>query len=503
MKQRNEIEQKTLSPYLLLLEIKEKLAKEQKITLEDLGSDIQENIKKIIIRCKKYYSDTDFCGNDALNREILLNPFIAKWLTPDTLIAIFKLEDKDMKLRRNGSFSPTIAGVLEYGFKQGLDVIKYIPNNAQVKSIFGVDIDTIGKGSQTGISDNQKQQEAFEDNTFKIINNIKQVSLNCDLNPEDEKFQIIKNNESPIVLFARVKKIIEMIREQGESHILLANAANSSMDSLRNDCSSCVKKLSILTKTNTDNSIINLTQFVKKCFEDPNYMLNDRISHSFYDRLHFEAGIEGDEWVIVNDRIYTISQIMEEMVRQCEEPETSIYIKQQFTIRLQLITEHLLEINKKLKKDYPGYNDILLGNVEIQKDNPKNHLELETWQENVLRNKESDNFIELEKELGKIQEEKPVDKRRQGQLGTKIQFIKKCLPEKIIEEKKEIIINQQPINQSPSNQNSALITNKAPIANKQSEPSLFDSFCNFFKGATNLSSSKDFDLEEKSQNEYK
>ena len=52
---------------------------------------------------------------------------IATLLTPDTLLAIFTLPDKDIQInRRIQGRRMTLAGVLEYGFKQGLDGIKLL-----------------------------------------------------------------------------------------------------------------------------------------------------------------------------------------------------------------------------------------------------------------------------------------------------------------------------------------------------------------------------------------
>lgn len=471
---------KTFSPYLLLLALKEKLSGEEKIALANLDETIQNNIWQIIKKCNARYSDAGYRGHDALNRAILLDPDIATYLTPETLIAIFKSQEKDIKLNRNTYFKPTIAGALEYGFKPGLDVIKTTPNNPPVKTLFGTDLDTLG-AAQQGVANYEKQLLAFEENTLRIVETIKSAAEISGLDHKDDQFQILKKSESPTVLFARINKVIQMIKAQNESNILLANAAGSSIEALRDECSSCVKKLSILTKVDQDITDITLSEFVQKCFADPNYMLNDRITHSFYDRLHLATCIEEDdeEYVLISEKIYSISQLIEEMVKQSENPEVSHIIKQQFTTRLQMVMDHLLDIknNGQLKMDYPDYNDILLGNVEIQEVKKHENLELlEDWRVEMLQYKEQGNFDQLREEIKKLREGSDYNQLT----GVKINLVDKCLAY----EKVEI----QPVQETPKE-----IPPEQPKG-------IFDYFNSFF---TNYSSGANSDLEDLNVKEKK
>lgn len=383
-------------PYLLITAIKAKVIKDNKaVTIDNCDNTVQENIKKIKSRCNEWFSSVSHSGNDALNRQILLDTEIAALLTPDTLFAIFTLPNKDIQLNRRIQGSRmTIAGVLEYGFKQGLDVIKLLPNNAFSKSFNTEEL--------------QKQSLQYQNNTLQIVKNLEcMAQRDLNINPHDAQFKVHNEDVSLSILFNRAKKIIGMIKAQGESKVLLSSAANVEVDEISRQSLSGFEVLYSLVRAQFDPSVTDLNTFVAKCFSNPDYMLDSSVTHLFYDRLHLEAWIEqGNETVLTLDKDISCLDVMQEMVNQCDTQSVDQNIKNQFMLRFRLVTAHLHQIyqSKQLKKQYPQYEDILSGKVEIHdynefdiKTSSINHnAEVDVYQNNEV--KEPEPSVEKPKE---------------------------------------------------------------------------------------------------------
>ncbi|MGQ3889275.1 hypothetical protein ACQUW5_09615 [Legionella sp. CNM-1927-20] len=137
------------------------------------------NIKKIQKICNNEYFDQHFYGSAALNRMILLDKRIADLLTPETIIALFAIHAKTTKLDqtssigilRNSTGYLSLAAVLFYGFSEGLETIKLMPNNEP----------------NYGIQHYQEQKKKFTKNTAKIIKNIEQAAASLNINIDNKK----------------------------------------------------------------------------------------------------------------------------------------------------------------------------------------------------------------------------------------------------------------------------------------------------------------------------
>ncbi|WP_367606151.1 hypothetical protein [Legionella sp. W05-934-2] len=87
---------------------------------------IHGNIQQIKAICYARYSNQSFYGNAALNRQMLLDPDIAKLLTPEVLTYLFTHEPTSgEKIYRNSGGAINLRDAIYYGFHDGLDVIRH------------------------------------------------------------------------------------------------------------------------------------------------------------------------------------------------------------------------------------------------------------------------------------------------------------------------------------------------------------------------------------------
>lgn len=143
---------------------------ETKTRKNKLTPSIESNIQQIVEICNSKYADQSFHGASALNRKILLDPDIADLLTPETIIAILTLKNKNdpainlNRLAGDGRKTTTIADVIVFGL-QDAGSIQYLPNNDHIY----------------GVKEYEEQKKAFATNTNKFLQIRTQESMTIEV----------------------------------------------------------------------------------------------------------------------------------------------------------------------------------------------------------------------------------------------------------------------------------------------------------------------------------
>jgi hypothetical protein len=96
--------------------------------------EIEKKTAAIVSYCNEHYSDQGFYGNAALNRKILLDPFIAENLTSDVIQFLminpsYVKQKVTRKTIGSDQLELTLRDIILHGFADGLLAIKMLPNN--------------------------------------------------------------------------------------------------------------------------------------------------------------------------------------------------------------------------------------------------------------------------------------------------------------------------------------------------------------------------------------
>jgi hypothetical protein len=298
-----------------------------------------ESIRKIQTICNEEYKDQSFYGSAALNRKILLDQRIAELLTPDVLLSILYIQagyapqyQNSLILTRNTS-ETTIADAIYYGFHNGLEIIKVMPNN---ESVYGT-------------AQYAQQQIKFNDATLNIATNLLEMAdkRNIDLTQP----QYIKENNGierqPLSdQFKIIANTIKAIKENPNQEKKLLAVPGYSEENIRKQVIAGFQSLSeiigLSVRPNSKPLTIDSTleNFAKKFIESDAAVLDGKVSHLFYDRAHLEAAIEQNTSIVFNGKEVTFTAILGEMIRQCENSPDSI-AHEQFRLRLHLVADDL------------------------------------------------------------------------------------------------------------------------------------------------------------------
>lgn len=346
------------SPNILNLNVASLLeAIKEKINSMTYSPTVQDN--EDMLRVKKYanlhFGNQSFSGSAALNRQLLLSegsaPFLQK---PGTIKAIFSIDKtlKDTKdhstfrtidpkseiaLERNVGQSKIIhlsmADVILRGFSEGLATLKFMPNN---------------DASVTDEKTYLRQKNNFEKYTLPVVKGI--CDLANELSIPVENFYE-KQTISFDTLEERLKKINNMLHQiqsdnkEEFTKKILANSTNWHVNLLHDQniygfeaaCESL--KLQFDSKTNIIES--TLENFAKRFVASPETMLDTDVSHSFYDKLHFESCLLHEEKEFTfRDGKFSLHEIITKLIVEAQKSNNQI-AKEQFGIRLQLIENHL------------------------------------------------------------------------------------------------------------------------------------------------------------------
>lgn len=315
-----------IEPKFILDKIQQEIAN-QGLTSSLIYPNEYSAIKAIQAKANCEYFDQLFYGNAALNRKMLLDEDIAQLLTPETLLAIFVMNfenhlDKRLSLQRNGHYKTTIAKAIYFGFIDGTDVIKLMPNN---------DFDY-------GLCAYEKQKKDFEINTKLIINNLfKLISI--------LKIDIAYPSAAPneyanlIEMYNSVVKQIELIKKLNKNDLLLQKIGYTPNE-IREQALAGFHLLCSELRINQADAIWTIDSFAEILLSSDKLLLQGKISHLFYDRLHFEACIEQDTEIKIGKTIYFLKDIFFAMVKQIER-SGSMIAKEQFQVRLKIILNDL------------------------------------------------------------------------------------------------------------------------------------------------------------------
>ena len=337
-----------------------------------ISNETRKRIKKIQSICNKDYFNQSFYGSAALNRQIILDKRIADLLTPETILAILALHTETKNLNkkspiaiwRNSSSYLSLAAVLFYSFNEGLETIEFMPNNE----------------SQYGNKQYQEQKRKFRENTNKIIEHIKKAATLLEITPEAKEFQQkTKRKKSLIELFQTIENTIDEIKNNHQENALL-HVPTYTPDDIREQsihgfttiCHLLDINYTIAAKNTLiiDNAI-SLDELIKQFLSSEETLLNGKVIHLFYDRVHLEACIEQHTKIIIQNNEYYLKDILREMVAQCETAfSTCNTAKEQFEIRLKLCNTHLKtqfpaeykSNTKKIRED-----DLPQGYIHIKK----------------------------------------------------------------------------------------------------------------------------------------
>lgn len=321
----------------VLTAIKNKLLAMNTLTITP---DLIHRIKELREYCNKKYYQQSFYGNAALNRKMLLDKEIAGMLAPRVLLAIFNLQQKNpsdplLLIKRDSTGTINIADAIFYGFDNGMEVIRFMPNN---EPRFTLDLYV-------------QQQQNYLDNTEVIAVYILKAAELLGIDLLSKKFLIkLQDRHKPLSQrFAEVCSAINKIAEAKKSNELLS-VPGYSPSSIRNQCISgfaalCSSLRYPLEQLSNDQlkitKVNSLVEFVAAFLASNDTILNGSVGHLFYDRAHFEACLEQNTTIYIGKQGYKFFEILGEMVKQAEVLAKPSVAYEQMNIRLRCVEQDL------------------------------------------------------------------------------------------------------------------------------------------------------------------
>ncbi|NDH09433.1 MAG: hypothetical protein EBY16_07465, partial [Gammaproteobacteria bacterium] len=286
---------------------------------------IEIALEKIQAICNQKYSNQSFYGNAALNRLMLLDEEIARHLTPEVLSFIFTNKET-AKIFRNSSGQINLWGAIYHGFKDGLHLIHYMPNNEQ-------DYNPVAY---------QQQQHKFTSNTLQIVKNmllaakVEGITEVWDIKPEQKR--------NPSELIAQYDKIIDTVnclKENRRSDELL-QVPGYSPDQMRSQVQRGFQRLCGMKGIKNPNEG-TLDAFCEAFLHNEAAMLDGWVIHLFYDRAHIEAALEQGTTYQFQDNTYNFQDIFRAMIAKiARNPDNyPACAKEQFCLRFGLVESDL------------------------------------------------------------------------------------------------------------------------------------------------------------------
>lgn len=316
-----------------------------------------ENIKKIQKICNAQYFNQSFYGNAALNRKMLLDPQITALLTSETITAIFALYilytkeysenmelPKPLQIKRNSTKTGYInlAGAINFCLADGLDVLKFMPNNEQIYNY----------------SAYQQQILMFEQNVINgFLKNFAKSAQGLGI-VASNLLDTISDDRSFSQKFQLIEHVIEQIKVDGKGNQLL-EVPGYTTDDIRSQAIFGLKTacdvLNIKFAQDKNNKLFitspSLEQFVTSFLSSKDALLNGTVSHLFYDRAHLEACMELNIPLVIGGKEYKIKDIIREMAKQCDQDRDNRFevAKEQLNVRFK-VTER--DLHSKFQTTY-------------------------------------------------------------------------------------------------------------------------------------------------------
>lgn len=330
-----------------------------------LTKEIEESLKKIKEICDSKYSNQSFYGNAALNRQMLLDPQIAKLLTPEVLTYIFTNDPTpETKIRRNTSPGGVInlKDAIYYGLKEGLHVIHMMPNNE----------------SQYGPSAYKQQQQKFSTNTMQIVANISKAAGVEEIESEQKL-----NPNGLIDQYERIIKTVNLLKEQGQSDNLLS-VPSYTPQNMRDQVGWGFQRLCQIINTQ-DLGKETLDSFCEKFLNSPEAMLDGSVIHLFYDRAHIDAALEQDTIYKIGGQDYKFQDIFRAMIQKVATNPDNYppCAREQFCLRFGLVES---DLQNRFKVAY----EQVVTKKESVLDVPK----VEITGSYILHDTNGDNFVD-------------------------------------------------------------------------------------------------------------
>lgn len=320
----------------ILKDIQTKLAGNIPIGWDTVAAN--RRIKDIKRICNTKYPNSRKYGNAALNRKLLLDTQISDLLDPDTLLTIF--HHHIVYILRNSVGYTTLADAILFGFQDGVDTIKLMPNND----------DEYGKDGYI------KQKNDYRDNTTKIIANICKAAAMIGIDVSDARYLHKQSEEKEPSLSARFDNILEEIKQVKNKHGSkeLVFVPGTGLDKMREECQDgfywLLRLAKIPVEANKSHSGWSkfkisepntLEKLISQLLAKEDLLLDGIVSHLFYDRAHLEAFIDLNAPIEIGKKEFHFVDILREMIKQCDNlPESSI-AREQFNLRLKLVESHL------------------------------------------------------------------------------------------------------------------------------------------------------------------
>lgn len=356
----------TINVPLLIEQIKSKLETQNYL----ISRETKQRIKRIQTICNEKYWNAPYFGNAALNRKILLDAEISELLTKETLLAIYKLNaynHTSIRLHRS-SFETTIGNAIEYGFREGLDVIRLMPNNDYNYSPEA----------------NRLQQECFQRVTLKNILSLQAAALQLGIDTFDPSLQLSNNSstnsyvdiqhavienrdaEPDDAIMLRVDKIckkIAGIKQSKKATIQLLIAPKLTSQIVLNQATMglqhALRLLNIEFMSNHVSAKIEVyhsyDSFLAKFVINPSVVLAGPVSHFFYDRLHFEACLVSDqefEFIDGNEKItVTLGKILVDLITMTEGNERAKDIRECNPMNLDIVATESTVMASSITKE--------------------------------------------------------------------------------------------------------------------------------------------------------
>lgn len=293
------------------------------------STQIIENLREIKEICDRDYSNQSFYGNAALNRQMLLNKRIADLLTPEVLAYLFTNEpNPQTRINRNSGGPIALRDAIYYGFKDGLQVLRMMPNNEH----------------NYGPKSYEEQKKKFADNTMRIVENIGKSAKG--------KKQDSVQEFSPAQLIKQYEQIVattNLVKAANKSPQLL-QVPGYTPDQMRSQVVRGFKALCQIIKTDKLDSL-TLDDFCEKFLQSPEAMLDGTVIHLFYDRAHIEAALEQGTKFNFKGQECTFQDIFKVMVSKVATNPDNYppCAKEQFCLRMSLVES---DIKKRFHAEY-------------------------------------------------------------------------------------------------------------------------------------------------------
>ena len=295
-----------------------------------LTNEVSQNLNKIKQICDDEFSDQSFYGNAALNRKMLLDPRLAKLLTPDVIAYLFTNEPtEETKIFRNSGGAINLRDAIFYGFNDGLYTLKYMTNNEH----------------DYNSAQYEQQKADFEANTLFIASNITIAATVNETEAEANPYNISLPEQ-----FEQIVTEINSIKKSGKSAELL-KVPGYTTESMRSQVGGGFETLcgvlNLELIVNKDRKIEipgeTLEGFCEKFLQSPDAMLNGTVIHLFYDRAHIEAALEQDTKIKIGNEEYSYQDIFRTMVNKvASQPDKyPPCAKEQFYLRMGLVAKDL------------------------------------------------------------------------------------------------------------------------------------------------------------------